>query len=203
METFCQRSFFLLTSLCMPVLALAASPYVWAGQRHHTNWYAIHFSIPQVHWSVLTDCAGAVGDQPSDKKRYHQHIGLNYIHFGPNLELCPCKQNALLVGKVNSTDKKLYLEMHNQQIATCYTLNNIGSLEGTSQENPCRVLLGLHGNSTERFFLKNLECSSMLDRRLWDYKLVSDVGSALLPFNPVLVWDTVHAAASTAHQTCL
>ena len=33
------------------------------------------------------------------------------------------------------------------------------------QENPCRVLLGLHGNSTERFFLKNLyclECSSVL-----------------------------------------
>ena len=65
------------------------------------------------------------------------------------------------------------------------------------QENPARVLLGLHGNSTERFFLKNIECSSMLDRRLWDYKLVSDVGSALLSFIPVLVWDTVHAAASS------
>ena len=26
------------------------------------------------------------------------------------------------------------------------------------QENPCRVLLGLHGNSTERFILKNLYC---------------------------------------------
>ena len=26
------------------------------------------------------------------------------------------------------------------------------------QENPARVLLGLHGNSTERFLLKNLCC---------------------------------------------
>ena len=26
------------------------------------------------------------------------------------------------------------------------------------QENPCRVLLGLHGNSTERFLIKNLIC---------------------------------------------
>ena len=26
------------------------------------------------------------------------------------------------------------------------------------QENPARVLLGLHGNSTERFFLKSLYC---------------------------------------------
>ena len=26
------------------------------------------------------------------------------------------------------------------------------------QENPARVLLGLHGNSTERFLLKNLYC---------------------------------------------
>ena len=26
------------------------------------------------------------------------------------------------------------------------------------QENPARVLLGLHGNSTEGFFLKNLYC---------------------------------------------
>ena len=26
------------------------------------------------------------------------------------------------------------------------------------QENPCRVLLGLHGDCTEGFFLKNLYC---------------------------------------------
>ena len=26
------------------------------------------------------------------------------------------------------------------------------------QENPCRVLLGLHGNSNEGFFLKKLHC---------------------------------------------
>ena len=26
------------------------------------------------------------------------------------------------------------------------------------QENPCRVLLGLHGNSTKGLFLKNLYC---------------------------------------------
>ena len=26
------------------------------------------------------------------------------------------------------------------------------------QEDPARVLLGLHGNSTERFFLQNLYC---------------------------------------------
>ena len=43
-----------------------------------------------------------------------------------------------------------------------YTLNNIGSLEGALQ-----YLLGLHGNGTEGFFLKNrycLECSGKFIR---------------------------------------
>ena len=36
------------------------------------------------------------------------------------------------------------------------------------QENPCRVLLGLHSNSTQGLFLKNLyclQCTSMLEYR--------------------------------------
>ena len=36
-----------------------------------------------------------------------------------------------------------------------YTLNNIGYLKRT---HVAMVLLGLHGNSTEGFFLKNLYC---------------------------------------------
>ena len=45
-----------------------------------------------------------------------------------------------------------------------YTISNIGSVEGTLQYNyhvtpgEPRVLLGLHGDCTERFFLKNLYC---------------------------------------------
>ena len=34
-------------------------------------------------------------------------------------------------------------------------------------ENPCRVLLGLHGNSTERFFLNNLYC---LEFKVWSHR---------------------------------
>ena len=50
-------------------------------------------------------------------------------------------------------------------IILIYTLNSIGSLKEPfstitmqHQENPCRVLLGLHGNSTKGFFLMNLYC---------------------------------------------
>ena len=49
------------------------------------------------------------------------------------------------------------------QSPTC-TINNIGSLKKTfntnmqPQENPTRVLLGLHDNSTEGFLLKKLYC---------------------------------------------
>ena len=43
-----------------------------------------------------------------------------------------------------------------------YTLNNIGSLKRTLQyyyhATPCRILLGLHGISTEGFLLKNQYC---------------------------------------------
>ena len=60
-----------------------------------------------------------------------------------------------------------------------YTLNNICSIEETLQYNhhatpgePCKVLLGLHGDCTEGFFLKNLyclECTSC-ESRLSEWK---------------------------------
>ena len=51
-----------------------------------------------------------------------------------------------------------------------YTLNNIGSLEGTLQYychvTPGGPFLGLHSKSTEGLFLKNLYCLDMLEGRL-------------------------------------
>ena len=60
-----------------------------------------------------------------------------------------------------------------------YTLNNIGSSKKTFQENPARVLLGLHSDSTERFLLKNLCCLEC-----------------------ILVWLDVESTSMTTSMTC-
>ena len=83
-------------------------------------------------------------------------------------------------------------------VRTRYTLNNIGSLKSIitmqPQEKSARVLLGLHGNSTEGFLLKNLFC---LECMWYIHSLEHFARGPLLFYLPI----RDHSEACSGHPT--
>ena len=100
-----------------------------------------------------------------------------YYKSGPTLGQCHlCRMNAELAVLFILEEFQIHILYTIYSESPHYTLNNIGSskriiqyyyhatpgepctITMQPQENPARVLLGLHGKSTEGFLLKNLYC---------------------------------------------